>query len=130
MEEFIVTSNIFFAAPILAAFWMHEWVYFYLAIVAGIVSPIFHYLFESEPRTLICRMLRVLDWSIAVFAYCYMFYFIFAKDAPSFRAPLALGLVASIIFFWYGFRSSNYEKLHPWFHVVTPLLSAAVVLAK
>lgn len=68
-----------------------------------------------------------MDWSFAVISFGYMSYFIFTKVATELRFYLSAMLVLTIIFFFYGWRFGNYQKLHPWFHVIASLVSGVIV---
>ncbi len=129
----MVTSNIFLFIPVIAAAWVHEWVYFTIALLASITSPIYHYVVEFYlSKIYLHNTVRAMDWSIALCAYAYMFYYIFTNTAHLFKIPLLLCLTATIIFFWYGFKINinKYKKTHPWFHIITSIISGIIVLSK
>lgn len=131
MKKFIVTSNIFLIIPAIAAYYAQEWIYFSIALCVGIFSPTYHYLKESNSKYLfIFKLAKDFDWLFAIVAYYYMYYFIFTKTAAQLHFWLATALTLTLVFFWYGFKFGNYKKTHPWFHVVTGLVSALIVLAK
>jgi len=131
MKKFIIASNLFLFFPVVAAFWMREWIYFALALAVSISSPLYHYIVEYYPRKKrLHDFVKKLDWSVAICAYAYMFYYIFTKVQFALRMPLALALSATIIFFWYGFKVRGYKKLHPWFHVSVFLVSSVIVISK
>lgn len=131
MKKFMVTSNIFLFAPAVAAFYAKEWIYFAIALTVSAFSVTYHYLKESNSKYLfLLSLAKEFDWLFAIVAYYYMYSFIFREVAMEFRAPLAIALSLTLAFFWYGFRFGNYKKAHPWFHVVTGLVSVAVVLSK
>ena len=129
--KFIIYSNIFFFIPVIAALWLHEWVYFIIGFSACIFSPIYHYLREYHPqKTKLFKTVRDLDWLAAVCSYAYMYYYTFTKVQPQYQMPLAIALTLTIAFFWYGFKFGNYNRTHPWFHTVLPLVSFLVVISK
>lgn len=129
--KFITISNIFFIVPVVASFYMKEWMYFAIAVSAGIISFLYHYIDEYHHSNLsLYSSMRVLDWLIAFCGYMYMIYFIIEKVKISMQMPLFIALVATNLFFWYGFIYKGYKRLHPWFHVITPIVSAVVVLSK
>lgn len=130
MKNFIITSNISFLLPLFASFFMKEWIYFAFAVGLCISSPLYHYLKEhhgSKPHLFVAA--RKLDWIIACGAYFMMYYYIFTRVDSILRIPLFITLSLTLIFFWYGYKIGNYEKLHPWFHIVAPIVSALIVLS-
>jgi len=130
MKNFIITSNIVLLFPLIASFYMKEWIYF--AFVAGlcISSPLYHSLREyrsNEPH--LFKTARTLDWLLAGGAYFMMYYYIFTKVNPLFKIPLFIALSLTLVFFWYGYKIGNYKKLHPWFHLTAPIVSGLIVLS-
>lgn len=123
-------SNIFLFLPVVAAAWIHEWLYFAFALGLSIFSPLYHYLKIYKPNSKYLPGVKAADWLIAVGAYLYMFYFIFTKDAPGLRLFLFSALTFTVLFFWYGFRFRKYKNLHPWFHVMAPIVSSIIVISK
>ena len=131
MKKFIITSNIFLLFPVIAAFYAKEWFYFSIALCVSIFSPIYHYLKESNSKYLtLLSLVKDFDWLFAIAAYIYMYYFIFTNTQVGLRVWLAIALSLTLIFFWYGFRFGDYKKTHPWFHIVTALVSGLIVLSK
>ncbi|MBP7804735.1 MAG: hypothetical protein KA052_00745 [Candidatus Pacebacteria bacterium] len=128
--QFIITSNLFMLLPIGAALYVHDLGYFYIGLLAIVSSSLFHTVLADFPnRKNLLQFSRGLDWTVAIFAYGYMFFYVFTKSYHSLRIPLILGLVATLLFFWYGFKLSDYKRLHPWFHVITSFVSTIVVLS-
>lgn len=131
MKKFIVSSNILLLLPMIAAAYVHEWIYFTIALGASIFSPTYHYLKESNSKHLsLFKLAKDFDWLFATAAYYYMYYFIFTKVQVELRVWLAVALSLTMMFFWYGFRFGNYKKTHPWFHIITALVSGLIVLSK
>ncbi len=114
-----------------AAYIEKEWIYFILTLLMIVASPAYHYADDFQPKeSRFYSYSRKLDWTVAVCGYLYGFYYIYEKVRTPMQIPLAFALVATLVFFWYGFRVSGYRKLHPWFHVTTSLLSALIVISK
>lgn len=127
----MISSNIFLFMPAVAAFYMHEWIYFTIALIVSVFSVAYHYLKESNSKYLfLLTLAKDFDWLFAIVAYYYIYTFIFTEVNTEFRIPLAIALSLTMVFFWYGFRFGNYKKAHPWFHVVAGLVSVLIVLSK
>ena len=117
--------------PVFASFWMKEWIYFIIALSATVASSFYHYTCENYPdKTEFHLIAKRFDWLAATCAYGYMYYYIFSKVQIGFRMPLFFALTATLIFFWYGFKIHGYRKLHPWFHIITSVVSTVIVIAK
>lgn len=127
--DFIVTSNIFLFIPVLIAAKKGEWLYFILALALCVSSPIFHYLYSHNTKSVLFGPIRKTDWIIAITSYIYMFYFIFAK-IRQYQLLLTFLLVATALFFFYGYKFGNYKKLHPWFHIFAPIISGIIIYLK
>ncbi|MBP9714896.1 MAG: hypothetical protein KBD52_00170 [Candidatus Pacebacteria bacterium] len=124
---FIISSNIFLLVPFFVSLLKGEWLYFAFAVGLLISSIGYHYIKLYKPSSVFFKFFKTLDWVVAVSAYAYMFYFIFTKVENIFQLPLILLLLVTIVFFWYGYKFSNYHKFHPWFHVVAFTASGLVV---
>ena len=131
MKKFIVFSNIILLFPIVASIIMREWVYLAFSVALIFSSTSYHYYREKHPRMKqVWNLSRRFDWVFAVGAYCYMFYFVYTDTWQPLRTPFAVGLILSLLFFWYGFKLGNYKKLHPWFHVLAFTLAGLIVMTK
>jgi CDP-diglyceride synthetase len=129
--KFIVYSNIFFLIPVIAALLLNEWIYFAIGLSACIFSPIYHYLRENHSKhTTLLSVVRKIDWLCAITSYAYMYYFVVTRVSPQYQGSLITALTLTIMFFWYGFKFGNYQRAHPWFHVILPFISLLVVTLK
>lgn len=127
---FIVTSNVFLLFPILVSFYKEEWIYFIVATTICFASIGFHYGFEFyNKKSPITQSFRILDWLLAIVGTMYVFFYISESTAHIDLKILFAGLfMLTIGFFWYAFILSDYEKLHPWFHIFSPLVLGFIVL--
>ena len=131
MKNFIIISNIFLFLPVIASAYIGEWLYFFFAIGLSIFSPIYHILRESNTsKKKLLNLFKRLDWLFAIGAYIYMYYFIFTKIDFSLKILFLVLLTLTLIFFWYGYKSKNYKRLHPWFHLIAPIISSLIVISK
>lgn len=127
----MMISNIFLFLPVIAAAWVGEWIYFSIAFGLSIFSPIYHYLSEfNRSNEKSFKIAKTMDWVFALSAYIYMYYYIFTKVNPSQQILFAILLSLTAIFFWYGYKVSDYKKYHPWFHIIGPIISALIVISK
>ncbi len=130
MKNFIITSNIFLLFPLVGSFFMKEWIYFAFVIGLCISSPLYHYLREyHSSKDYLFQTARKLDWIIAGSAYFMMFYYIFTKVNPTYQIPLFIALALTLVLFWYGYKIGNYQKSHPWFHIIAPIVSGLIVIS-
>lgn len=129
--KFMMESNLFLLIPVGAAFYMQEWVYFYIALGAIIFSSLYHYLKQEQFKNIIFfDIIRSLDWTCATIAYGYMYYYIFTEVNIIYKNLFAIILSVTMLFFWYGFKIGDYKKTHPWFHIITAVVSGLIVIAK
>ncbi len=127
----MMISNFFMFIPVVASFYMQEWIYCFIASGATIFSFGYHYLKENKlEHRKNFKNIKILDWLFGILAYVYMYYYIFAKVKLEFVSILALALTFTMMLFWYGFKISNYRKTHPWFHILTAVVSGLIVIAK
>lgn len=128
--NFMMVSNLFLILPVIAAAVVHEWLYFTFAVVLVIVSSLYHYLSErKQTASLLFNAARTFDWSIAIAAYIYMYYFIVTYVSTAHRLLLMIPLFLTIVFFWYGYKFGTYKTFHPWFHVFASIISVVIVLS-
>lgn len=127
--HFIILSNIFLLFPVIASFLKGEWIYFAFAFGLLITSPCYHSCRIYWPTSRWHTFWRGTDWLIAVGAYIYMFHFVFSRVPQNLEGWFAASLILSVLFFWYGFKFGTYDKFHPWFHVIAPLISGFIVLS-
>jgi len=127
--NFIVLSNIFLLIPVILAAQKGEWLYFLLALALCVSSPIFHYLYSYNRSSILFGPVRKTDWVIAISAYFYMLYFIFAK-LDVYQIELTILLALTALFFFYGYKIGDYKKLHPWFHISASIVSGFIIYLK
>jgi multisubunit Na+/H+ antiporter MnhE subunit len=129
---FIVTSNVFLLFPLFVAFFKKEWVYFGITLGIFVASIGFHYGYEFHRKNPLTQKFRILDWLLAMLGTLYVFYFITQSDARmSMKVLFAALFMITLTFFWYSYILKNYEgykKLHPWFHVFSPIVLGFIVL--
>lgn len=126
-ELFMMVSNIFLALPAIVAGMYHQWLYCFFASGIFIFSPLFHWYRITNPRSTFLKLFKMLDWFFAVGAFLYMYYYIYAYTT-TYQTTLFIFLTLVVIFFWYGWKRASYEKFHPWFHIVAPLVSTAILV--
>lgn len=128
-SDFIVSSNLSFLFPIIAAFIKKEWIYCAISTAAIIASFSYHNLQIDGNHLPVYVWARTADWVVALCAYGYMYYFIVKKARPKRRIYLTVFLIATLIFFFYGFLLGDYNALHPWFHIAIGVVSGLIVLS-
>ena len=124
---FMMFSNIFLVLPALVAAFYQQWLYCFFATGIFIFSPLFHWYRIKSPGSLLYRLFKTLDWLFAVGAFLYMYYYVY-KYVTTHQNTLFILLTLVIIFFWYGWKRASYEKFHPWFHIVAPLVSTVILV--
>ena len=128
-EYFMMLSNIFLILPVFFAALYHEWLYCFFASGLFIFSPLFHWYKITNPSSVQYRVFRKVDWAFAIAAFLYMYYYVYQYIDGANAVVLYMLLSITIVFFWYGWRRGDYEKWHPWFHIVAPLVSSAILIA-
>lgn len=123
----VLPSNIFLLVPTLISAWKGEWLYFVFCAGLCVASPMYHYLSLYNRNSKMFPFFRALDWVVGIGAYGGMYYYIFYKVPAMYQIPLAILLAMTIVFFIYGWRFGNYQKLHPWFHVFAFLTSGLII---
>ncbi len=126
-ELFMMVSNIFLILPAIVAGMYHQWLYCFFASGIFIFSPLFHWYRITNPGSKLFTIFKTLDWFFAVGAFLYMYYYIYTHT-PIQQATLFILLTLVVIFFWYGWKRASYEKFHPWFHIIAPLVSTAILI--
>ncbi|MDQ5922759.1 MAG: hypothetical protein QG644_467 [Patescibacteria group bacterium] len=125
--SFILFSNIFLFIPVIIAGMKGEWLYFFFALGISIFSPTYHYLKTYKQNSRFFKFTKDTDWIFAVSAYIYMLYFVIYRVEDNFKFLLGTALILTVLFFWYGFKFHKYQSLHPWFHIVAPIVSGLIV---
>ena len=123
----MMLSNIFLILPALTAALYQQWLYCFFATGIFIFSPIFHWYRLIDRKSKQFTIFKILDWSFAVSAFLYMYYYIYIY-ATNYKITLFTLLTLVVLFFWYGWKRASYEKLHPLFHIIAPIVSTAILL--
>lgn len=118
-------SNVFLILPALFAALYQEWLYFFFAMGLCIFSPLYHWYQAHNPGSRLFTVYRRLDLAFAISAFTYMYYWVYQYG--HYKTTFYILLTLVIGFFLYG-RRSNYKKLHPWFHILAPVLSSAILI--
>lgn len=123
----MIISNIFLALPVIYAGIYKEYIYLFFASGIFIFSPLFHWYRINKIGSFYYRLFRICDWVFAIGAFIYMYYYVFKYTIGSQKYILFILLSTVIMFFWYGFKLADYKKLHPWFHIIAPLISILIL---
>ncbi len=123
----ILTSNIFLLVPTIIAYAKGEWVYLAFCLGLCVASPMYHYLKIYNRGSKMFPFFRALDWVVGIGSYCGMYYYIFYKVPAMYQMSLTVMLALTIVFFIYGFKFGDYNKSHPWFHVIAFWVSGLII---
>ena len=127
-NKLMIFSNIFLALPVIFASIYHQWLYCFLASGLLVFSPLYHWFKIIKPNSLYFNLFKKLDWIFAVGAFAYMYYYTY-QNIEWYKQIIFYVLLSMIlIFFWYGYKKSDYEKMHPWFHIIAPIISSAILV--
>jgi len=124
----MMLSNIFLALPVIFAGIYHQWLYFFFASGLFIFSPLYHFSKTKNPHSYYFKIFKNLDWLFAVGAFLYMYYYVSIHIFNNWRIIFYLLLSLVILFFLYGWKKGDYQKWHPWFHIVAPIISSAILI--
>lgn len=139
---FIVTSNLFLVFPMVAAFYVQEWIYLFFTVCIFVASIGFHYTFYhnkndfslssflfKKKKYKSMKAFRVADWAFAIIGSLYVFNYIYMSPAnDNLKGLFAFLFMATLLFFFYTFKIGNYNKYHPWFHVFSQTVLGFIVL--
>ncbi|MBP6974561.1 MAG: hypothetical protein KBB54_01310 [Candidatus Pacebacteria bacterium] len=128
-DLFMMASNIFLILPVIFAALYHQWLYCFFASGIFIFSPLFHWYRITNPTSPLFRVFKTADWLFAVGAFIYMYYYVFNYIYEKYQILLSVLLTLVVIFFWYGWRRADYSKMHPWFHIIAPIVSSVILIA-
>lgn len=128
IELFMMLSNIFLILPVIFAALYHQWLYCFFASGIFIFSPLFHWQRITNPASIQFQIFKIADWSFAVGAFVYMYYFIYQYISGQAQNILYFLLTLVVIFFWYGWRRGEYDVWHPWFHIAAPIVSSLILI--
>ena len=123
----MMLSNIFLSLPVIFAVIYHQWIYCFLASGLLIFSPLYHWFKINKNDSLYFNIFKKLDWLFALSAFIYMYYYVHQYILTN-NLPLYILLTFILIYFWYGYKKGDYEKTHPWFHVIAPIISSAILV--
>lgn len=118
-------SNVFLVLPAIFAALYHEWLYFFFAAGLCIFSPLYHWHQIYKPSSRQFKVYARLDLLFAASAFIYMYFWVYVYG--QYKAIFWILLTFVVLFFLYG-RRYDYQKLHPWFHIVAPVVSAAILI--
>lgn len=121
-------SNIFLALPVVFAFIHQQWLYCFLASGLLIFSPLYHWYKLSHPKSLLFNIFKKGDWIFAISAFIYMYYYVYQYIQTKKQLIFYILLSLVLVFFWYGYKKNDYEKWHPWFHIIAPIISSAILI--
>ena len=121
----MMLSNPFLVLPVFFAAMYQEWLYFFFAVGLCIFSPLYHWYQIHKPGSNLFHAYRRLDLAFAVGAFMYMYTWVYQYGVKKIVFFVLLSLV--VLFFLYG-RRADYKKLHPWFHIVAPIISSAILI--
>jgi CDP-diglyceride synthetase len=127
-QSMMMFSNLFLVLPVIFAGIYHQWIYCFLASGLLIFSPLYHWYRINNPNSLYFNLFRKCDWLFAVGAFLYMYYYVYQYVSVDYKVIFFALLSLVVLFFWYGYKKSDYEKMHPWFHIVAPIISSAILI--
>jgi hypothetical protein len=125
----MMLSNMFLLLPVLLAVWYGEWLYALIAFGLVVFSPLFHWYRITNQKSFAYWACRRIDWIFAVIAFFFMYYYVALNIRGATAFVLYAALSSIIIFFWYGWKKGDYDKLHPWFHTIAPIVSIVILIA-
>lgn len=128
IKVLMMYSNIFLVLPVIFSYIYGEWIYCFLASGLLTFSPLYHWFKINRTDSIFFNIFKKLDWAFAIIAFIYMYYFVY-KYIPSTKILFYLSLLLILMFFWHGYKNGNYEKTHPWFHVIAPIISSGILIA-
>ena len=124
----MMLSNIFLIIPAIVAGIYHQWLYCFFASGIFIFSPLFHWYRIKDRVSKKFTLFKTFDWLFAISAFIYMYLYIYFYGYNLNQNILYILLTGVVIFFWYGWKKADYKKLHPWFHVIAPLVSTTILV--
>lgn len=124
----MILSNIFLSLPVIYAGIYHQWLYCFLASGLLIFSPLYHWHKTDRPGSFYFKLFKKLDWMFAISAFVYMYYYTYENIGGYKQFIFYTSLSLVLVFFWYGYKKNDYEKWHPWFHIIAPIISSAILM--
>jgi hypothetical protein len=128
--NFMILSNIMMLFPIIVSAYQGRFFFCVYAIITGLASVFYHYLKIYKPLSALLPFARFLDWSLVITGSAYLLYFIYKShhNYHHLKIWLLLLFVFSLLFFWYGYMLGDYEKFHPFFHIIGQGVIGLIVL--
>ena len=127
-NNFLMFSNIFLLLPVIFSIIYQEWLYLFFSTGISLFSTLYHWESIHLKRMDIHKKFRLLDWLFAIGSFSYMYFYTYINTASTIRFFLISYLTIVILFFFYGWKAGNYEKLHPWFHIIAGMVSAVILI--
>ena len=127
-NKLMMYSNIFLSLPVIFAGIYDQYLYCFFASGLLIFSPLYHWYRINKHNSFSFIIFKKLDWSFAIGAFIYMYYYTFKNIEGYKEVTFCILLSLVLVFFWYGYKKNDYEKWHPWFHVVAPIISSAILI--
>lgn len=124
----MIISNVFLAFPVIFAGIYREWIYCFLAGGLLIFSPLYHISKIKSPVSLYFKIFKKFDWLFAIGAFLYMYNYVYLHISGGYQFVFYVLLSLVILFFWYGYKKGDYQKTHPWFHIIAPIISSAILI--
>ena len=121
-------SNIFLSLPVIFGGIYQQWLYCFLASGLFVFSPLYHWYKINKPSSFLFKLFKKLDWLFAISAFAYMYYYTYQKIEGYKGIIFYILLTLVLVFFWYGYKKNDYEKWHPWFHIIAPIISSAILI--
>jgi len=121
-------SNIFLVLPVIFSVIYHQWLYCFLASGLLIFSPLYHLFRIIKHNSLCFNIFKKLDWLFAVMAFIYMYYYVY-MFVLNYKLLFYILLSFVLVYFWYGYKKGDYNKTHPWFHIIAPIISLAILVS-
>jgi len=127
-DNFIMlSSSLFLVLPVIFAAVYGERLYLFFASGIFIFSLFYHWFQIVNPASFYFRLFEGADVLFGIGSFLYMYYYVYNYNRTQDRLIFYILLSLAILFFWWG-RRTNYNKFHPWFHVVAPVISSAILI--
>lgn len=123
----MLLSNVFLVLPVIFAAMYQSWLYLFLAAGLFIFSPLYHWYDMYRPKSVLSRWFRNIDVLFARCAFVYMYYYALRYSPGLYGIVMCILLSLTVLFFWYA-QGHRYQKWHPWFHVLAPIVSSAILI--
>ncbi|MHB1087014.1 MAG: hypothetical protein ACYCZ0_04690 [Minisyncoccota bacterium] len=123
----MIFSNVFLVLPVIFAALYGEWLYLFFATGLVIFSPLYHWYRKHSPRSLMYPIFMWCDTAFAVGAFSYMYFYSYFYAPHQYKILLLSALSLIVAFYLYG-RRKDYERLHPWFHILAPIISSLILI--